>query len=185
LNAQRDGETFRFATYDRELEELDTDEAAQAYDRCVSIVRDQLQLLKTGHDVMEFSVMKFLRDNWSGVEHPDLVDEIFHRHFYPFVEHLWSGQVPAPVKDASLDLHRVARIHAKRRLNERAHRLRGELVALGMIPDHAIKGLAQLACEFALSNGLDHVLVGMRSERYVDDLRGLFAVSQHKESICP
>jgi hypothetical protein len=147
----------------------------------MAIVGDQIRALELGHDAMEFTVMKFLRDNWSGVAHPDLVDEIFHRHFYPFVEFLWNGKPPLDVSNACSNLHGVARLHAKRRLHERALRLRSELETFGLIGGNAGKGMAELACEFALHNGLDHVLVGMRSERYVDDLRGLLAVPRHKE----
>jgi len=174
LNAQHGGETFRIATYEAELGELNSEIAASAYENCMAMLSDQIRALELGHTAMEFTVIKFLRDNWSGVDHPDLVDEIFHRHFYPFVEFLWSGKPPLHVTDACSNLHRVARLHAKRRLHECALRLRGELETLGLISDHGVKGLAELACEFALHNGLDHVLVGMRSEGYVEDFRGLF-----------
>jgi len=178
LNALHGAQAFRLATYEAELTELDSEIASSVYENCVTLLSDQIRALESGHDSMDFTVMKFLRDNWSGVDHPDLVDEIFRRQFFPFVGFLWNGEPPVHVAEACSNLHRLARLHAKRRLHESALRLRGELEALGLISECAGKGLAQLACEFALHSGLDHVLVGMRSERYVEDLRGLFSASR-------
>jgi len=178
LNALQGGHTFRLATYEPELTELDSEIASSAYENCMTMLSDQIRALESGHGPMDFTVMKFLRDNWSGVDHPDLVDEIFRRQFYPFVGLLWNGEPPVQVAEACSNLHRVARLHAMRRLHESALRLRAELAALGLISDCTGKGLAQLACEFALHSRLDHVLVGMRSERYVEDLRGLFLAAR-------
>jgi aryl-alcohol dehydrogenase-like predicted oxidoreductase len=175
LNALQGAQTFRLATYEAELTELDSEIASGAYENCLTMLSDQIRSLQSGHGAMDFTVMKFLRDNWSGVDNPDLVDEIFRRQFYPFVGFLWNGEPPLHVAEACSDLHRLARLHAKRRLHESALRLRGELEALGLISACARRGLAQLACEFALHSGLNHVLVGMRSGRYVEDLRGLFS----------
>ena len=137
-----------------------------------------------GHDVSEFTVMKFLRDNWTGIERPELAAEIFRRHFHPFIGHLWSGCVPPHVTNACLDLERVVRLHAVQTMNRQAHQMRRDLTALGLIPDDPAKSLAQIACEFGLNRGLDHVLVGMRGERYADDLRDLFVVRENRESLC-
>lgn len=185
LNAQHRGEVFRFATYDAELAVLETEMPVQTYDRCVAMLRDRLEMLQTGHGIMEFGIMKFLRDNWRGVEQPDLVDEIFQRHFYPFVHQLFTEGIPPHVKEACSQLHYVVRLHAKRKLNERAHGIQDQLTGLGLIPNDSAQSLAELACRFALDKGIDHVLVGMRSEYYVGSLSRLIELPQlQEETVC-
>ena len=171
LNSLRGNQTLRFATYEDERRELDPIEAGAAYERCVELIRDQLASAHLPYDVMDFAVMQFLRDNWHGVEHPDTVDQIFGRHFYPFVDRLWDGSVPDEVRSACAALHRYAKLYARQQLSEMGQYVRAELIQAGVIADDDTRPLAAIACDFPLQSGIDHVVVGMRAVRYVESLR--------------
>jgi aryl-alcohol dehydrogenase-like predicted oxidoreductase len=175
LNSQRDHQLLRFATYEDEKRELDPAAALAAYDTCVELIGAQLVAANLPHKVMDFAVMQFLRDNWRGVEHPDTVDQIFGRHFYPFIERLWDETLPDRVRVACAALHRYARLYAKQRLSEQGRELRADLIRAGVISRDDKRSLATIACDFCLQSGLDHVLVGMRTTKYVESLSELIA----------
>jgi aryl-alcohol dehydrogenase-like predicted oxidoreductase len=171
LNARRGDEIVRLATYGEAMS--DPEEAATIYRRCVAHIADRLAVAYPAHGVMDFTIMRFLRDNWLGIEHPDTVDAIFRRHFYPFVASLWEGEIPRDVRGTCAALHRHARRHAQRRLSERGGRIRAELVRAGTIPESDTRPLATIACDYCLQSGVDHVVVGMRTPAYVESLAGL------------
>jgi hypothetical protein len=147
----------------------------RVYEDCVGFVQQQLTTTGIPHAPMDFMVMQFLRDNRHGISHPDLVDEIFLRHVYPFVEHLWNREVNADGPRQFALLHTVLRHGARRALSQNADIIRAGLVEKGIIEENDPRPLAQIACEFGLRSGLDHVVVGMRLPEYVDILRPLFS----------
>lgn len=173
LNSSRENEILRFATYEDEEGEIDPNEAAATYERCVELVRKQLAAAHVPYDVMDFAVMQFLRDNRYGIEHPDTVDQIFRRHFYPFIERLWDGSVPDEARSTFVTLYRYARLYAKQQLSKKGWDIRVELVRAGVIASEDTRSLATIACDFCLQSGLTHVVVGMRTVKYVDSLRDL------------
>ena len=123
LNSQLGNHMIRLATYqDAPTPQLASDD----YERCIDLIATQLRSADLPHQVMDFAVMQFLRDNWQGIEHPDLVDQIFGRHFYPFAEQLWEGSLPHEVRAAFRLLHSRARQFSQLKLTDRAQQLRKE-----------------------------------------------------------
>src|SRR5262245_64707405 len=120
---------------------------------------------------MDFMVMQFLRDNRRGINHPDLVDVIFERHVYPFVEQLW-GEQPTG-RAAFMQLQVLMHQHARAKLDVEAEKIRSELIQGGRVEAADARDLALVACEFGLQSGLDRIVVGMRRTEYVDRLRRL------------
>jgi aryl-alcohol dehydrogenase-like predicted oxidoreductase len=179
LNGREGNSVLRFATY-----EMDSSEEAveSAYERSVSSIQEGLRLTHEPYDAMDFAIMKFLRDNRAGIEHPDLVDEIFARHFYPFVNSVWSEEIPAAISQVFRDLHEALRRCARQKLSEKARELRMRLIDDGLVAQSDRRSLAVLACEFGLSRGLDHVLAGMRNTRYVNELSHLFVSARRAHS---
>jgi aryl-alcohol dehydrogenase-like predicted oxidoreductase len=172
LNSPRGNQLLRFATYD-EAKDLVPEQETAPYEQCVNLIADRLRHADLPHKVMDFSVMQFLRDNWHGIEHPDTVDQIFGRHFYPFVEQLWGEEITPDVKAACASLHLKARAFAQQNLTARGEQLREELIGAGTISSDDRRPLAVIACDYPLQSGMDHVLVGMRTPQYVEGLRQL------------
>lgn len=172
LNSPRGNQLLRFATYE-EAKDLVPEQETAPYEQCVELIADQLRRADLPHKVMDFAVMQFLRDNWHGIEHPDTVDQIFGRHFYPFIEQLWGEEITPDVKSACASLHLKAREFAKQKLTVGAQQLREELITAGTISSNDHRPLAVIACDYPLQSGMDHVLVGMRTPQYVEDLREL------------
>lgn len=174
LTTTRNGQIVRFATYDRTSSCAVNDNPEQTYRECVSAVELRLNELGEGHRAMDFTVMQFLRDNWSGVGNPELVDAIFARHVDPFLHALFGSAVPPPTQDLFLSLRSHARRFALRELSKTGTLMRDDLVRSGLVAGDDPRPLATLAAEYPLQVGIDHVVIGMRNTEYVDDFVPLF-----------
>src|ERR1041385_3022491 len=174
LNGQRGNQPIRLATYEDEARELTPDLARAEYEPVVDLIATRLRHADLADKVMDFGVMQFLRDNWQGIGHPDTVDQIFARHFYPFVEQLWEGSLPHDARAAFRLLHSEARQFSQQKLTAQAQQLRKDLIKAGTIRSDDNRRLAVIACDFCLKSA-DHVLVGMRSPKYVKDLSELIS----------
>lgn len=173
LNGQRGNQTIRLATYEDEGRGLTPELAGADYEQVVDLIAARLRSAELPHKVMDFAVMQFLRDNWHGIEHPDTVDLIFKRHFYPFVEQLWEESPPHDARAAFRRRHSKARQFSRQKLTAQAQQLRKDLIEAGTITSDDNRSLAVIACDFCLKAGVDHVVVGMRTPKYVQDLSEL------------
>lgn len=173
LTSQRSGALVRLASAQVGNHHVRPSDIDTEYEACLDQLRVQLVALGIEHQPMDFMVMQFLRDNRHGVDHPELVDAIFDRHVHPFVEHLWQDRTSAGPRAFSR-LHLSLRKAAARKVQDRADQLRRELVEEGVIARLDHRDLALIACEFALSSGIDRVVVGAREPRYVESLSSLF-----------
>lgn len=169
LNAIENGQSVRLAVGAAGPPQDDTAD----YESCVQLVREQLRAHEIEHDAMDFMVMQFLRDNRHGIDHPELVDAIFHQHVAPFVARLW-GDAPDG-QQAFSRLHSLLRQRAQITLGEQGLQIRERCVEAGTIRADDPRPFALIACEYALRAGADHVLVGMRRVEYVETLRPLLA----------
>jgi hypothetical protein len=60
---------------------------------------------------------------------------------------------------------------------------RKQMVGAGYIKPGDDRALALIACESYLAAGIDHVLVGMRTVSYVDDLKSLLSPRPTRTSV--
>jgi aryl-alcohol dehydrogenase-like predicted oxidoreductase len=145
---------------------------AEAFASFRSLVAERLEQSGEGHAVDDFPILRFFRDNWDGIHHTELVDQIFEEQVSPFVTALCEGNPPADMAASVQQLHAVCRSSARRRMWCDATSARDHLVAEGLISSD--EDTALQACRFPLSQGFQHVLAGMRDVRYVEELRSLF-----------
>ena len=64
-------------------------------------------------------------------------------------------------------------LYSKKYITERSKELKEKLKLDGVIKSNDSRKISVIACENYLSNGIDHVLVGMRKKKYIDDLLSL------------
>ena len=177
LNAKLGQGSIRLATYDEVIVGLDEAQDAVLFAECVELVRERLHWLGVSAEPFDFAVLRLLNERWMCLPGPETVEQLFHAELYPFVEHLYEGKVPNHVRQAFLRLQQQAQRYARRTLSERARDLKQRLVQEGQLPVGDDRPLPAVVCERYLTAGLDHVLVGMRTPRYVDDLRSLLPSS--------
>lgn len=172
LNAHQGERSIRLATYD--IAPLDRVAANQLWQQCLDSISEQLKILGLTAEPLRYEIVALLNTRWMYLENLDSVAYLFQEHLYPFLRALFDGQIPCRQAALFEDL-RIAAVQFTRNLmSERAATIKEKLVLDGLVPKNSSESLAKLACESCLQSGLNHVLVGMRSKQYVDDLRALF-----------
>jgi aryl-alcohol dehydrogenase-like predicted oxidoreductase len=184
LNAKAPGGTIRLATYEQDTQDLDEIKDSQIFAEFVELITRQLRRMDCTDDPMAFTVVRFLRDSWTGIASPDLVIQVFQEQLYPFLHRLYEGGIPAEDAAAFAKLRRYSWLYSKRSMTERTLQLRRDLVEQGVIPRDDPTPMALLACQYCLDAGIAHVLVGMRQIGYVDSLKMLFQATAASNRSC-
>lgn len=149
---------------------------------CMAMVSRRLSELGMEDDPCEFAVMRLLADRWDKLPGLELVSQVFEGQLTPFLLALFKGTPPATVVRAFQQLREQSELQARRAMTLRARELRLQLRAQGLLPEEDGRPFPLVACESYLADGIDHVLVGMRSVPYVDALRPLLT-RRHRDRI--
>lgn len=64
-------------------------------------------------------------------------------------------------------------LYSKKSMSKRSKKLMASLVLSGEIEKDDERNISLISCENYLNRGIDHVLVGMRKKKYIDDLSSL------------
>lgn len=152
----------------------DPTERKEPFEECVSLIRAQLVRRGIMDDPGEFGIVKFLRESWTSLGDPDLVQELIELRLGAFLSQLYGQSLPSADRECYARFLRCALVNARRLTTSRAIALRRDLVAAGLLPAGEARPLALLACGHCLEAGIDHVLAGMRRPEYVETLRELF-----------
>ncbi len=173
LNCKIPNGALRLASYkDNEIDNIKFDDS-QPFDLVFEKILDRLGKHGMKDQWTEFPILTHLKLNWNKIANPEAVHTIFNDHFYPFLNSVYEEHIP---KEESLlinSLFSKAIIHSKHNTNLQAQKVESELIASGIISSDA-GSLPSKVCSHYLSQGINHVLVGMRKSQYVDEFKSLF-----------
>ena len=127
-------------------------------------------------------VLRYLGESWEQIPTAEAAEAVFGTHLAPLLTRLWDTTPPAADGEALRGLREALAAQASRNEHRRAEAVRAELVATGRLEPGDERPMALRACEYVLDAGFDHVLVGMRRERYVDALRPLLRDATHRST---
>jgi aryl-alcohol dehydrogenase-like predicted oxidoreductase len=127
-------------------------------------------------------VLRYLGESWEQIPSAEAADAVFQTHLAPLLARLWDTTPPAADSEALRGLRQALASQASRNEQRRAEAFRTELVATGRLAPGDERPMALRAVEYVLDAGFDHVLVGMRRERYVDALRPLLRDATHRST---
>ena len=170
LNSSNDKEAIRLATYDQELKELNYDHDIQLFFDLINLVNKQFQVNDLTLTLGEYPILDHLSKNWMKIGNPEAVVKLFHEYLYPFLEAVFEGKIPMVVLKKFNDLKQTSILYSKKLITERARKIQKKLVADNYIKADDNKSLANRLITSYLQDGIDHVLVGCRKEKYVLDI---------------
>jgi aryl-alcohol dehydrogenase-like predicted oxidoreductase len=174
LNAFQDNQLLRLATYpDQELTGKDGEDI---FEVCFDKLEDKwVENEEEIKDLYNIPLIKQFREIWNTLPTPDAVDQVFQIYFFPFLAQVWgpTGVPPEEAKPFFL-LYDTAQLFARRRLSHKAAQIKKQMIKEGVFDADDSRPLSQLACETYLNQGIDHVLVGMKKNNYVLDMKPLF-----------
>lgn len=142
-----------------------------ALERIGASVSTRLAQIERPERAFSFPIMRFLRDAWSDIPDPDILDDVYGRRLSPFLRAVFSD-VPAEVEVDARELYRAAMILVRSRFSAGSV-VRTQLVADGYLKADDSRSLQTVAVEYPLTMGADAVLVGMRRPEYVAELGAL------------
>lgn len=174
LNGNCGNISVRFATYEEEICNLDEERDRRFLEEFLELIQHQLDEVGIEDDIMQFVPLQVVSCSWMNFSNPDIVDKVFDQHIFPFMNKLYEGRISEKVLNSFSALRRISVLYAKKSMTEITMSFKQQLTSQGIIAQNDNRPLSLIACQSYLDAGVDHVLVGMKSTKYVDNLVDLF-----------
>lgn len=151
----------------------------------VNIVNQRLARMKVPGSASDFEIVSYMQKHWDNIGNQAAVDILFRDHVKPFLNVLYNGTLPRTAlvggrlmkpseKEVVLKLYDSCRKQTVVAMTHKAEGYRQMLVAKALLAKDDDRPLPVQSCEAYLRDGIDHVLVGMRNEKYICELKALF-----------
>lgn len=173
LNANSPEGPVRLAIYPDEAI-FSEEQSQQLWNNCLSLINRQLNTIYDNADAMTIELVRFLSINWANFDNIEFASNFFDGSFFPFLTRIYSDHIPKEQKEIYLSFKRAVTDITLKNMQNKTLLFRERMVRKGLIQDDKNTSLPVLACQYYLNAGIDHVLVGMRTTKYVDDLKKLF-----------
>ncbi len=174
LNANYSKGSIRLATYEEEICDLNEERDHHFLEEFLELVRDQINKIGIDEDIMEFVPIQVISCSWTSFSSPDIVDKVFDQHLLPFLNKLYEGNVDEKLLNSLSKLRQIVALYARKSMTERTLAFKQQLIEQGIITHDDKQSLSEIVCQKYIDAGIDHVLVGMKSVKYVDNLIKLF-----------
>jgi hypothetical protein len=174
LNARGPLGEVRLATCEAGSQRANGASGDERFQRFLAVIRERLEALGSADDPLDFTIVQFLRDAGPTLQHPDRVHAIFRERLAPLLGCLYPEGMPAADRSFFEGFESEAVAQARRNMSDVASRLREKLERDGVVAAGDPRPLAEIAVDHGLRAGVGHVLVGMRSPAYVDQLKKYF-----------
>jgi aryl-alcohol dehydrogenase-like predicted oxidoreductase len=171
LNTKHDNKVLRLADYSDEYLNINFKEEEALFEDFLSKIKNQLQKYGEVSPLESFTPIQFFILNRKKIANPEAVSRAVKSHLLPFVKMLKFSD--SSIEKTIIKLSEYWVLYSKKYITERSKELKEKLKLDGIIKNNDSRKISVIACENYLSNGIDHVLVGMRKKKYVDDLLSL------------
>jgi aryl-alcohol dehydrogenase-like predicted oxidoreductase len=173
LNANSTSGLLRLVVHDMTNIEFSSDKDLAIHHLFFEIIEDRLKATNNHSSLSEFPIVQYLKDNWMTIPNHEVFQQLFSGTLHPFLNALYEKQIPKNVTDV---FNTFLNVSLKYCLKNQTLRVKAYLESEGLeylLPKPSTS-LPYNLCKNYLRQGIDHVLVGMRNPRYVDELSGLF-----------
>ena len=175
LNCFTEHGLLRLAEYSVDEKYSDEANAEDIFNKCIEpLVVKWLEVREDEHDkLFDLPLMKQINSIWHKQNSKDAVDQIFMGYFFPLVANIWGEDLSPKESQSFYDLYEHALEFSKANMNARAKQFAEQATNKGLLFE-SDKPLSQRVIEKYQTFGVDYILVGMRQEEYVDDLKEFF-----------
>ncbi len=175
LNCFTEHGLLRLAEYSVDEKYTDEANAEDIFNKCIEpLVVKWLEVREDEHDkLFDLPLMKQINSIWHKQNSKDAVDQIFMGYFFPLVANIWGQDLSPKESQSFYDLYDHALEFSKANMNSRAKQFAEQATNKGLLFE-SDKPLSQRVIEKYQTFGVDYILVGMRQEEYVDDLKEFF-----------
>jgi hypothetical protein len=174
LNAHHENNFLRLADYTSHIGELDPEKDNTMFHSFLDTLRYQLTIAELEADILDFEIISHLNSHWMKIGNPEAVFELFNGHLYPFLNQLYSEEIPDNVLQEYNALLSRSISYSRKFMGEKANLFIQQKIREGKLRNRPALTLSAMVCQQYLDDGVDHVLVGMKREPYVNDMSPLF-----------
>lgn len=171
LNANVNNGSVRLANYATVADERKFTASMQ---RITELVQDELKKQGRKENLYDFQAFANLETKIRQFGNHQALQNFFQRQFYPFLQTLYEDTIPAQALDAAREFEGSVSTKTLENINRVASSYKDHLANSGVINKDDIRPLQVILVEQYLRQGIDHVLVGMRKEKYVNEFSPLF-----------
>ncbi|TWW00457.1 aldo/keto reductase [Chitinophaga pinensis] len=176
LSSQQGNEIIRFASYEKETAKLQEEKDVLLVEKAITLIQQRMIRNGLEEDALSLPVVKIINDRWRSMGTPDAVEQVFQTHLYPLLRTLYDNNIPITHKRIYEKLKQLCKDYSRKELTLKANAWREKFVQNGFLPDNDKRKISELACEYCLKAGMDHVLVGMTKKSYVKSTERLFSM---------
>lgn len=123
-------------------------------------------------ELEELALFKQISSIWYKQKSIDAVEQIFYGHYFKLLTNIWGRSLGPKESEPFYKLFEYAIEFAKKNMTELAQEFKRE--AKNQLIEDSDRPLQNLAIEKYLDLGIDYVLVGMRSKKYVQEMENYF-----------
>ena len=179
LNMHAKNGFIRFAVYAEPLSASEEQEANNVFDVFIEMVDRKLLQLNAGCTAFDLEVITQFRDHWKRMGNHAAVAALFRDFLQPLLDTLFDGENMSEEESKLMSslrgwCYRYADITMSVHCREYVKELRKQ----GILDTNDKRPLPVQACSAYLRYGIDHVLVGMRQTKYVDELKAFFVAER-------
>ncbi len=173
---KENGELTRLATYENfDLKDFNLAQAQQHFDLCMKIIENKWNSLRESDEELltDVDMINQFKNLYHKLPSTDAVDQVYYGHFFPFLASLWGGNgLDKEEARPFYELLEISKQFSRLNMQNKALSFQRSAIEHGLLDDSDLP-LSQKVISTYLNYGVDYVLVGMRREEYVDQLRDL------------
>lgn len=171
LNTTYNGKVLRLADYSSEYKNVNLEKEQVIFEELLHIIQHQLEKFGETSKPEDFTPIKFFIENRRKIANPEAVSKAITGHLLPFLQQIQLKEVEISKIINKLSWYWI--LFSKKYITQRANELKNAMVSKGELLKNDDRDISLIACDNYLNRGIDHVLVGMRNNKYVDNLLSL------------
>lgn len=174
LSSEDEQGFIRLATYPVEISTAEEQEDDRKFAQLVQLLDQQLQSIGEETPAKEFPIVEELLKNYKNIGNSASVKVLYNNYLMEFMKQLYESNIPQEVSQLHTHLRSRSILYSQRKMSKRADEIKKELIDEGIIAPEDQRPLSIIACSYYLKIGINHVLVGMPRQQYIDELKCLF-----------
>jgi len=176
LNTKDQNGPVRLASYPEVLiSQEDRVNDQKRFDELIKICDKQIANMGDGNTkAVDFPIVSTVLSNYDKIGTLDGINLLYKKLYNDFLEPVFQYELPKQVINLYKYLLERSGLYTRSLFTKKALKIKDQLVKDQQIDANDNRSLPVIACEKYLEKGIDHILVGMRKQQYVDELIGLF-----------
>jgi aryl-alcohol dehydrogenase-like predicted oxidoreductase len=168
LNTVYQNNVIRIADYSDEVMKINDARESELFHELLTKVESRLLLIQGAASPVSVSPISFFTERRKAFANPEALNVALQTHLIPYLGTL--GLNDQHTRSTVLELKYHWELYSKKLITERANNLKQRLLELDVIDSNDTRDLSAIACDYYLSKGIDHVLVGLRKKKYIERL---------------